>query len=768
MTHSLPWWTRSLVLSAALSSGCAVDNSRLLDGGASLTDIGADFDIPRGPVTTSPDGSCPDDAARLPDGACTATVLADGAVLGTDAPPPPPPPPCNEVQFRYVDDRATSVWLSGSWLRWPATTAAGALPLSRGADGAWTVTTRVEPRGRQEYKFIIDGTRWIADPANPTRSPDGAGGENSVLNVCGGAAASCGDVTAFDWRDAFMYFAMVDRFSDGDGRRTLVPGATDGDATRGASGQYAGGDLPGLTTRMPYLADLGVTALWLSAPYKARDTSGAAIDPGGRSARVLQLSRLLALAGEHRLHRPDAPDARAQGGAPARHRRRPARARRRGARRELAGRPRDAGALRLRDEARRRRERALPRAQRLVRPRLQRALPSLRTGQPLGRPFWGTRCAFTSYLAPSTSRTTRARAWSVNDAVWWGAPSTASTGCASTPSSTSRSLAHRPARPRSSARSPPRWAGASTWWARPSTTTTGALAVASSNPSTMLDGQFDFPFKARLCEALFTPAGGLDRFADWISGNDSFYGAGALMSTFIGNHDIPRAIHFASRQITDCRAGAQPPTAGRRTTPSPPTPPPTSASALAFAVMLTNPGVPLIYYGDEVGLAGGGDPDNRRMMPWSDASLNPHQLALGRRPSARAHPRDQPRCSAAAAAPRSPAPRTPGSIAWAAAAWRGALGGGPGGDVRRPDARRRSRGDGRPRRAGASQRAGAAGAVRAVSGGGRRAVGSDGRDRPRLRTAPHPERSGGGDRPRPSNAPSPTSRAEKPSSKSER
>ena len=44
--------------------------------------------------------------------------------------------------------------------------------------------------------------------------------------------------------------------------------------------------------------------------------------------------------------------------------------------------------------------------------------------------------------------------------------------------------------------------------------------------------------------------------------------------------------------------------------------------------MMTNPGIPLIYYGDEIGLAGGGDPDNRRMMPWSDNELNPHQIEL--------------------------------------------------------------------------------------------------------------------------------------------
>lgn len=39
---------------------------------------------------------------------------------------------------------------------------------------------------------------------------------------------------------------------------------------------------------------------------------------------------------------------------------------------------------------------------------------------------------------------------------------------------------------------------------------------------------------------------------------------------------------------------------------------------LAIVLSLTLPGVPLIYYGDEVGLDGSGDPDNRRPLPWSN------------------------------------------------------------------------------------------------------------------------------------------------------
>lgn len=45
-----------------------------------------------------------------------------------------------------------------------------------------------------------------------------------------------------------------------------------------------------------------------------------------------------------------------------------------------------------------------------------------------------------------------------------------------------------------------------------------------------------------------------------------------------------------------------------------------SKQANAFAVLFTTKGAPLLYYGDEVGLPGAGDPDNRRMMRNPSAS----------------------------------------------------------------------------------------------------------------------------------------------------
>jgi alpha-glucosidase len=40
---------------------------------------------------------------------------------------------------------------------------------------------------------------------------------------------------------------------------------------------------------------------------------------------------------------------------------------------------------------------------------------------------------------------------------------------------------------------------------------------------------------------------------------------------------------------------------------------------LGATLTMTYPGVPCIYYGDEIGMEGGPDPDNRRTMIWDEA-----------------------------------------------------------------------------------------------------------------------------------------------------
>lgn len=52
---------------------------------------------------------------------------------------------------------------------------------------------------------------------------------------------------------------------------------------------------------------------------------------------------------------------------------------------------------------------------------------------------------------------------------------------------------------------------------------------------------------------------------------------------------------------------------------------------LAATVQLTWPGAPMIYYGDELGMTGGGDPMNRKGMAWNTANAQNRMLAFYRR-----------------------------------------------------------------------------------------------------------------------------------------
>ncbi|HKI83071.1 MAG TPA: hypothetical protein VKA63_01945, partial [Candidatus Krumholzibacteria bacterium] len=82
------------------------------------------------------------------------------------------------VPISYRDPNASSVAVVGSFNGWDPK----ANVLRRGADGLWRTEIRLRP-GSFQYKLVVDGTRWIADPANSSRVSDGFGALNSVLVV---------------------------------------------------------------------------------------------------------------------------------------------------------------------------------------------------------------------------------------------------------------------------------------------------------------------------------------------------------------------------------------------------------------------------------------------------------------------------------------------------------------------------------------------------------------------------------------------------------
>ena len=82
------------------------------------------------------------------------------------------------VRFVIAAPTAERVTLVGDFNRWEK----DATPMRPTGDGAtWTVSLAV-PAGRHEYAFVIDGERWVADPAAPLVR-DEFGTETAALQV---------------------------------------------------------------------------------------------------------------------------------------------------------------------------------------------------------------------------------------------------------------------------------------------------------------------------------------------------------------------------------------------------------------------------------------------------------------------------------------------------------------------------------------------------------------------------------------------------------
>jgi hypothetical protein len=110
---------------------------------------------------------------------------------------------------------------------------------------------------------------------------------------------------------------------------------------------------------------------------------------------------------------------------------------------------------------------------------------------------------------------------------------------------------------------------------------------------------FDFPLYGALNAALADRSQTTDGIAT-IFGNDGVFDDPTRLTTFVDNHDVPR---FVTRAID---AGATTAEAQERL-------------SMAVGLMYASRGVPSVYYGTEIALQGGGDPDNRRDMVFPEA-----------------------------------------------------------------------------------------------------------------------------------------------------
>ena len=104
---------------------------------------------------------------------------------------------------------------------------------------------------------------------------------------------------------------------------------------------------------------------------------------------------------------------------------------------------------------------------------------------------------------------------------------------------------------------------------------------------TGVDYQFDFPVHFAIRD-VFARGGPVRNLAMTVA-RDHIYADPNRLSPFLGNHDVERFMNERGATVDGLR--------------------------LATTFLLTTRGIPLLYYGDEVAIPGGRDPDNRRTIP---------------------------------------------------------------------------------------------------------------------------------------------------------
>ncbi|OFX18641.1 MAG: hypothetical protein A2033_16625 [Bacteroidetes bacterium GWA2_31_9] len=147
--------------------------------------------------------------------------------------------------------------------------------------------------------------------------------------------------------------------------------------------------------------------------------------------------------------------------------------------------------------------------------------------------------------------------------------------------------------------------------------------IGSYVSSGMLDGQFDFNLYFDMRQIFVKDTISYKRLIQSLNESFQYYGYHSLMGNVTGNHDLPRFISFASGDLSfeenDKEAGWNRNIKVKDTIGY-------SKLASLMTTIMTIPGIPVIYYGDEFGMPGAGDPDNRRMMKFNKLSKNESKL----------------------------------------------------------------------------------------------------------------------------------------------
>lgn len=141
--------------------------------------------------------------------------------------------------------------------------------------------------------------------------------------------------------------------------------------------------------------------------------------------------------------------------------------------------------------------------------------------------------------------------------------------------------------------------------------------------SGMLDGQFDFNlyWDARSVFALDDQS--FERLDFSLQQSFNYYGYQNLMGNITGNHDMPRFISYAGGGL---RFDEHHTEAGWNREVGVGDPVGYNKLSALTAFIMTIPGVPVIYYGDEIGIPGANDPDSRRPMRFENLSPEENQV----------------------------------------------------------------------------------------------------------------------------------------------